>query len=527
MFSEDNSSKKFSLSAAVGRPNWHRQKILTVTLSSPPLYCIPAMAKFLQVVPPVGLLHEVRRMFQKTLSCILAALLVGHSAVAATPAAPAGPACPLNLELSQSEFDAFIMFNARLSHLLDFYGTPGFEGKLQSIVESYWPKTLVIQVSPFFFEKVANLVDQARLRHSIALTVGLGSDSWYRFERPMKDISLMQQQGFSLVAPIEQTVQTLLKEISAAKKPAAVAAELWELQKAEAIMRVSQMFDFMMRWRVLNGNLIDERAAASAKSVAVLAIGLVGAGVLGSTLVVSAPVVSGAGLLAARIATTPAMARLLMKVAETAAGSAIGFFGAPAAIVVQDSYQAYSEATKQSANNQTSFSCEIAKQNELWRQQAGGKLMSAALIGASMGLGGGVLTFTTRSARLVLYATGFGVGVAQLYALGKMSASTVESLALYKMAEESEAAGKHEQALDQLFRARDLAQEAGEHGLEAIIISTLSYHVGNHFTHALHKGASAIRQLYAASADTLPTAAHAVVDTAKAVIDVTAKKSTP
>jgi hypothetical protein len=119
-----------------------------------------------------------------------------------------------------------------------------------------------------------------------------------------------------------------------------------------------------------------------------------------------------------------------------------------------------------------------------------------------------------------------GVGVAQLYALGKMSITTIESLAFYKMAEEAEAAGNHDMALQYLYESRDLSQEAGEHALEAVIIATLSYHVGNHFTHALHDGASAIRQLYAASADTLPTAAKAAMNLGNSAIEAaTGKKA--
>ena len=466
-------------------------------------------------------------LLRKIVRILLAILFVvrSTSALASSEATPA-QSCAVSLELSQPEFSDFLMFNAHLSQLLYTYGKPNFETKLRSIVESYWPKTRVIQVSPFYFEKVSNLVEQARLRNAIALTIGLDSDSWIRFERIMKDITLMQSQGFDLLNPMESTTQKLIKEIGAQAKPASVDPDVWKNRSAEALMRTSQMYSYMVRWRVLNGNLIDEKAAASAKTMAVLAIGFVGASVLCSTLVVSAPIVSGAGMMAARLATTPAVSSLLVKVAETAAGSMIGFFGAPAAVVVQDSYHVLSEAGKQSANSQTNFSCELAKQNALWRQQAGGKLISAALIGAGMGVGGGALTFTTRSAQVVLYATGFGVGVAQLYAVGKMSTTTIESLAFYKMAEEAEAAKNHELALEYLYHARDLAQEAGEHGLESVIIATLSYHVSVHFMHALHEGSSAIRQLYAASADTLPTAAKAAVDLGKAGIEVLAGKKT-
>jgi hypothetical protein len=134
-----------------------------------------------------------------------------------------------------------------------------------------------------------------------------------------------------------------------------------------------------------------------------------------------------------------------------------------------------------------------------------------------MGAGGGAATVTGWSAKLVLYGTGVGVGVAQLYAVGKMSQTAVQSIGYFRLAQEAEEAGHHEQALEYLFHARDLAQESQEHGLESIIIGALSYHVGAHFREALSQGQSAIRQLYAASADTIPTAAHSVTDLVNSV----------
>jgi hypothetical protein len=426
--------------------------------------------------------------------------------------------CAANMELSLEEQSAIGMFHARLSHLRNHWGRPTFEAKLKQLVGQHWPQTKVIEISPAYMEKVLNLVDQARLKNSIELTIGTDEEEWQWFDQTMRTISILGMTGQSMARPLDKMALSLLQKISKApKKDKTISPERYELVKAEALTRLADMHTWLLRWRVLNGQMLDDHAAAAAKTVAMVAIGLVGAGVLVSTLFVAAPIVAGAGAMTAGVSSSPVVSALLVKVAETAAGSAIGFFGAPAAILAQDSYQAVSEAAKQSANRQTSFSCELSIEIEKWQEKAPGRLASAAALGAGIGAVGGAMTFSTYSAKLVLYATGLGVGVAQLYAMGQMSVNTIESLAYYRMAQEAQSAGDHIMAVRHLQKARDLAQQAGAFGLETIIIAVLSYHVSKHFMHALHEGSGAIRKLYAASADTLPTAANATLKMTSAV----------
>lgn len=422
------------------------------------------------------------------------------------------PSCDVSAELSLEERSAISMFHAKLSHLLNHWGRPTFSQKLEEIVRKDFPRPMVMEPSPFFMEKALNLVDQAKLKNSIALTIGTDDEDWTWFDQTMRTISVMGMTGHSLMHPLDRTTINILKKIKASKKRDVkqTTAE-FEVVKAEALARLADMHTYLLRWRVLNGQMIDDRAAASAKTVAVVALGLVGGGVLVSTLVVSAPIVAGAGTAAAGLSTNPVVAALLVKVAETAAGAAIGFVGAPAAVIAQDSYHTMSEAVKQSKNRGTSLSCELGIEMDRWAERAPGRLAIAAATGAGIGLAGGALTFTSASAKLVLYATGLGVGVAQLYAVGKMSIKTVESLVFYRLAEEAMNEGDRTMAVRHLHRARDLAQEAGEFALESVIIATLSYHVSHHFMSALRGGSGEIRKLYAASADTLPTAARAAI----------------
>lgn len=450
-------------------------------------------------------------MIQGGLKALLALVIVFNS-VGAFAAAPQGidHPCAASKELSMKERDSFIGFHARLSHLQAWYGKKAFEIRLNDIIQKYWPKLTVIEISPFYYEKVLNLIDQARLRNSIALTIGIENDAWLRFEKQMKAITVFGMTGGDGMNPLDKVATNLVKTIGAAKRPSKdISDNEWEIRRAEALARTVEMNTYLLRWKALNSDIMDERAAIAAKKLAILGISMVGGAVLVGTLVLAAPAVMGAGAIGAGLSTNPVVSTLLMKVAETAAGSALGFVGAPAAILVQDSYLTVAKASANSLNNQSSFSCELSKQMGVWQQQGPGRLLSASLIGAGMGAGGGFLTFSGKSAKLVLYATGLGVAIAQAYALGKMTQEAVATVALYRLAEEAAEAGQNAQAKEYLIQARAMAIAAGDHGLEAIIVATLSYHVAGHFRQALHEGAGAIRQLYAASADTLPTAANA------------------
>jgi hypothetical protein len=432
--------------------------------------------------------------------------------------APKEVSCPQNLEVNLQERSEIGMFHAKLSSLLRHYGKPSFESKLQSIVNEHWPKPKGIEISPTYWERTLSLVDMARVRHFISLTLkqndyqGIEDEDYYWFERHMKHIMLTGSTANDLRHNFEKHTANLIKKISKSKATKEYSKEEWEVVKAEAIARVSEMFTFLSRWRVINGKIIDEKGAAAAQTIAILAIGAVGAGVLVSTMVISGPMVAGAGAYAGTFSANPVVSGLLVKVAETAAGSLLGVVGAPAAMMVQDSYFTLSEASKQSKNNQSTYTCELVKRVNIWKSQATGDYFQAAVSGGALGFAGGALTMTRAGAQMVLYATGFGVGVAQLFATGKMGIKTVEALAHYKMAEEALAAGNRELAVQLLHKARDLSQAAGEKALESIIIGVLSYYLVNNFLPAMKSGAGSIRVLYANSADTIPMAEKEVED---------------
>jgi hypothetical protein len=422
--------------------------------------------------------------------------------------APAVKACPQAKQMSPAETEAYLLFYAKLSHLLPFYGKPSFEGKLKSIVSEQWPRIRLGDVSYLFYERVQNLVDRARLQNLITQTIGTDAPEWKAFNWIVHDIYVHQETGHNLLHPLAPTTEKLLRALSNWKSRSK--DEAISSLRAETILRVTDHYVQLTRWRALNGDIMDERAAASAHSAALLGIGLVGAGVIVGTTVLSGPMVAGAGVIGAGASGNPVVAALLAKLAESAAAAALGFAGAPAAVATQGAYLTYTEAAKRSANDNTSFSCELSRQVDDWKGRAGGELLSSALYGASIGMGGAVLTFNPIAAKAVLYSAGFGTAVGQAYAVGKMSQKTIESLAWYKAAQQAEAAGDQAEAKRLLRLARDAAQEAGDQGLQSILIATLSVQVGMSFKQALAQGETAIRQLWAASADTVPSAATSI-----------------
>jgi hypothetical protein len=417
------------------------------------------------------------------------------------------------MALTMHEYDAIKMFHAHLSHLTYKYGRPDFEPALEKIVKESWPKAKVIQVSTTFVERAINMVDQARLRNSIALTAGLESREWWEFEKEMKRVTLLEGYVVTKWDQFPKLTVRLLEAIKAARPSRAMNfnREEYELVKAEALMRVSDMASYLLRWSMINRGLIDERGAAAQKQLAIIGIGMIGGGVMLSTMVASGAIVAGAGAYAGTLSANPVVSALLVKVGEVAGGVALGVVGAPTALAVTDAHHAYVEAKKQSQNLQTSFSCELSKQMQAWKDRGASPYLTVALYGGALGAAGGALTFTRATSQVVLYATGFGVGVAQLYSVGKMSNLAMESLAYYKLAQEADEAGENEKALKLLYKSRDLAQQAQEKGLESIIIGTLSVYIVGNFRGAMVQGEKAIRTLYANSADTLPLAGKAAL----------------
>lgn len=472
-------------------------------------------------------------MWQKISSClILLSLLLPSVSVFAqdqdiaaieSSVARGGPSCPIRLGLTMQERDSYMRFYAALSHLYPYYGTEQFEPNLESIVSTKWPKESVDRTSGLFYERVVNLVDQVRLRHSVAQLIGLDNKEWVEFERYMTGISV--HRGIvTHVSLIEASARRLLKILDDTKRSPRKKGLEWDLIRAEALLRITDMHLQMMRWRAINGEILDEQARASAKAFVVFGVGLVSSGVIVATTIYAGPLLAGTGALAASLSSNPAVAGLLIRLGGAAGSSLLGAVGAPAATLMVGSYNTLTEAAKVSNNAGTSYPCELAKQIEQWKKRAPEEALSSAAFGASIGMLGSLATFNPKTAKLILYSTGIGVSVAQAYAVGKFGQKTVESIAYYKLAKEAEERDDMEAARMHLYTARDLAQQAGQKALESIIIATLTLQVGASFKQALVEGEAAILALWASSSDTVPAAANNVLDVMDEVKKATEKK---
>ena len=443
-------------------------------------------------------------MFTKKIAVLSLSLAFIFHSTASFAEAPL--VCPRSLAMSVDETESFQLFNAKLSHLLDAYGKPNFEKRLSEIVSASLPgRQMAAAVSPLYFERLQNLVDQARLKNAVALTIGLDSLAWQNFEYHIRNITLHRRVSHNLMNPFDRSAIAVMREIK--EKTVGKGKDL-ELKGVEAISRLGGMFAQLQRLRVANGEIRDAEADAMARTVAVAGIGLIGAGVVYSTLFISAPLLATAG----------AAAGSLASLGEIAAGGLIGLVGAPGARTAFDAYHTLSESYKQSLNNDSSFNCELGQQIGHWKSVARDHLVSAAILGSGMAVGGGTLTLVAAGSKAVLAVTFGGVMAAQGYSIVKLGEKTYLAISHFEMARAAEEAGDLKRARELTLKARDYAQEAGDKALESIIIGTLTNHVLHHARHAYHEGASAIRKLYAASADTLPTAALAAADLVKALV---------
>ncbi len=402
--------------------------------------------------------------------------------------------CSLSKDLSLQESSAFFMFNAHLSHLNRSYGRPDFEARLQEIIQEHWPKTKFNDVSALFYERVSNLVDQARLKDSIARTIGLNHPDWERFEWLMRAISLKGIMGKGTDIPFEETALILMKTISEAEQPAAIPdAGEWKMRVAEGIMRTNDMFSYLARWRAINGELVDERAHVAAQKAAMLSLGLVGAGVLYSSIILTAPAIAASATWAATLPVSPAVASLVTKAAELSVGELMGLYGSPGAFFMSSAYQTIAGGETSAVNNRTNLSCELSKQIDEWKKTAPQKLLSTAVTGIGFGAAKGALSFSRVTEKLILPYMIAADSIETFYVLKKLKDSLAESVTLYKMAEDAEAAHDHARALELLHRSQELAQESGSHELDLILVDTLSHNSGSAFVDVLKDGWKTIR----------------------------------
>ncbi len=429
---------------------------------------------------------------------------------------PGTSTCPVNLALGQEEHNAFISFNARLSHLQRYYGTPMFMTELNEILATEWPEDRVIDISATFMERVLNRVEQEYLKDSIAASLGLDNQHWWEFERVMRNVTLFGRLSGNKHGAFTRKTLALMEAIK--RTPAkyfrtqGLNAEEREVYKARAISRLANMVLYIERWSEINREIAKLRAEASGRQLMIGTLGLTSAGILVASLVYAGPIVTGAGAFAGKFAADTIVATQLIRLGQAASGALLGGVGGPITLLLADSTTTILQAQRMSADNGTVYVCELDRQIQEWRERGVGPYLGVAALGAGSGMLGGVLTFHKVGAQVVLHATSFGVAVMNLYSLGQLHDNSMRSLAEYKLAQIEMERGNRPKAKEHLRNSRAYAQRSGERLLESIIVTALSASIGAGFKAALFEGEAAIRILFANSSDTLPLAAGVAIE---------------
>lgn len=441
---------------------------------------------------------------------IIFSIILNTSLGWANTAAAQENMCPVNMALSQAERDVFIGFHARLSHLNRHYGKNTFQAKLNQIIAQEWPVQKVIEISPTFMERALNLIDQQYLKDAIASTIGLDHPLWNEFERVMKKVTLLTYTTENKHGKFTRKTEELISAINSLSqrqmKTPNTTREQRDILKGRAVTRIANMVIYLERWSIINVEITKQRAEAAGRQLFLNALGLTAGGVLIASIVYAGPIVAGAGAIGAKLSADIVIAAQLARLGQVIAAAGMGAAGAPTGLLLTDTTAAVLEAQRLSANNGTVYACELDRQINAWKQEGVSPYLKAALVGGSIGLGGGVLTLSQAGAKVVLLATTFGISVAQLYTLGQINDNSMKSMAEYRLAMEEHEKGNNEQARIHLQNSRRYAQEANESLLETIVVGALSASISTGFKAALLEGESAIRVLFANSSDTLPMA---------------------
>jgi hypothetical protein len=449
---------------------------------------------------------------RKSLSLFILFIMFGATSAALAVDVDPGM-CPVSMELSRAESTEFMNFDIRLKNVRRYLGAPSFQKELNNIIATHWPEKKVIDISPVFIEKVLYRIEQEYLKNEIAQTVGLDHPQWVFFEKSLKYVTIQNAYGPENNKNWAEAVEKLISDIQRVDSSTHRRSELeMETIKARAVTRLANMYLFLERWNILNREISRLQMKALGRKLLLSAIGITAGGLIIASTIYAGPILAAASAAGAKLSTDVIVAAQLARLAQVTAGGVFGAVGAPTALMLTDVSNAHFEANRLSKKQRTVYVCEIDKQLKAWKERGVNPYLKASVVGGSMGLVGGALTLSKYGAKAVLYATGFGVGIAQLYSMKTFSENTIYGLAEYRMAVESLDSGDRETAIEHLHASEDHFRIAKENFLNSIVVGVLAVSIGKDFKTALSQGEVMIRSLYSASADTLPFAAGVATD---------------
>lgn len=422
--------------------------------------------------------------------------------------------CPISFEFNQQETYAYDEYKMRLGQVDGALGRPHFERRLQEILGRLNPEQRVIDVSPYFTEKLLYLVDQKYLEDSIVRSIGKQTGEWNMFGITMRNMlssGLPTTDSRNLARRAEDLVRAIQRLTIYNSRHFAsfnYSTDEAALIKAKAAALVTNMWLTLEYINNINAEIRRQNTQAFFAGLPLQLIRIGTAGVLVATTIYAGPIVAITAGLARGLVADAALSLYMARIGQAVAGGVIGAAGAPAGLAVYNTSQAIMVAQRNSLNNRTLLACELNEQFSHWRSQGISPYLSASLVGGSIGLSlTGSIAFLPRvGAQALLSVASFGVAVAQLYSVGKMTENHILSLHEYRLAMTVNEAGNKEQALVHLRASRDYAQLAGERAVQSVIIGVLSASVGATFRSALVNGQDEIATILANSSDTLPMA---------------------
>lgn len=418
--------------------------------------------------------------------------------------------CPVDLALNNEESHALGMFAAHLSHLQDHFGKPSFQGKLNQIITEHKPGDKVIELGTTFFEKTLNLIDQAHLKNSIASTIGLNNEKWEAYRRVMMRVTMLTYGTENKHGRFTRTTEALIEEIKRIPRKNMgipnLSVEQANVLRARAISQIANMNLYLAKWTIINAEIVKQRGAAAAQQLFFNMLSFGAGTVLVASIIYAGPIVLGAGTFAASFAADVVVAANLARLGQVLAGVGMGAVGAPTGLLLTDTTTAVMEAQRLANNNHSNYACELDRQLNQWRARGAGPYFEAAVVGGTIGFGGGALTLTAAGAKIIMGATYFGVSIAQLYTMGQLNDYSMKALAEYRLAIEEINKGNRDAAILHLQRSRDYDVAGKQNLLQGIVVGALSVSLTQSFKTAILQGEEAIRILFANSSDTLPMA---------------------
>ncbi len=420
--------------------------------------------------------------------------------------------CPVNVDFNDEERLALRLFLIRLGGLERFYGKDEFQRRLNTVLSTYFPDKTVIEISPTFYERVIHYVDQQYLWNDIEMTIGKNDPQWWRDFKPLMinvtqhHYSLRPFQKQKLKEVTEAMVDRITALTASQMRKRGLTQHEADIIKARTVKELEEVYMYIDRWEQINQQIMQMRVNNTIGKILMIGLAIAPGGLLIGTTIRSAAIIAKASQYAASFATDAVVAARLGRTGQILAGAGLGAVGAPAGLMVTDISSMLLEANRNSRNNDTLYLCELNRQIQGFRERGVAPYLKASLIGGSIGLGGGVLTLTATGARAVLLATTFGVGIAQLYSVGAVTANTIFALAEFRKAQEALDRGDRQAAVEHIRTARSYTQDAREAFLNSLIIAILTGAIAKDFNVAMREGEELIRALYASSADTLPLA---------------------